>query len=52
MKNKRVVLLGIVFLSLFAVEVMAQSAANWPQWRGPNRDGVSQETGLLKQWPA
>ncbi len=29
-----------------------QSAANWPQWRGPNRDGISKETGLLKQWPA
>jgi len=25
--------------------------ANWPQWRGPARDGVSRETGLLKQWP-
>lgn len=25
---------------------------NWPQWRGPNRDGLSPETGLLKQWPA
>jgi outer membrane protein assembly factor BamB len=24
---------------------------DWPQWRGPNRDGVSQETGLLKTWP-
>jgi hypothetical protein len=23
----------------------------WPQWRGPSRDGNSQETGLLKQWP-
>jgi outer membrane protein assembly factor BamB len=23
----------------------------WPQWRGPKRDGVSQETGLLKEWP-
>ncbi len=21
------------------------------QWRGPNRDGIFQETGLLKQWP-
>ena len=51
MKNKRVVLLGIVFVFLFAAEAMAQSAANWPQWRGPNRDGVSKETGLLKQWP-
>ena len=26
-------------------------AADWPQWRGPKRDGVCQETGLLKQWP-
>ena len=26
-------------------------AADWPQWRGPNRDGCSTETGLLKQWP-
>ena len=24
----------------------------WPQWRGPNRDNVSPETGLLKAWPA
>jgi outer membrane protein assembly factor BamB len=26
-------------------------AADWPQWRGPNRDEVSRETGLLKTWP-
>jgi outer membrane protein assembly factor BamB len=26
-------------------------AADWPQWRGPNRDGVSSETGLLSHWP-
>lgn len=25
-------------------------AADWPQWRGPNRDGVSSETGLLSEW--
>ena len=23
---------------------------DWPQWRGPNADGVSQETGLRKKW--
>lgn len=27
-------------------------AGEWPQWRGPNRDDVSKETGLLKSWPA
>jgi outer membrane protein assembly factor BamB len=26
-------------------------AANWPQWRGPQRDGISKETGLLQEWP-
>src|SRR5437764_3368961 len=26
-------------------------AVDWPQWRGPERLGVSQETGLLKEWP-
>jgi outer membrane protein assembly factor BamB len=27
------------------------ATADWTQWRGPNRDGVSPETGLLKDWP-
>lgn len=30
----------------------AAGDADWPQWRGPNRTGVSTESGLLKQWPA
>src|SRR6186713_431913 len=24
---------------------------DWPQWRGPKGDGISQDTGLLKDWP-
>jgi len=32
-----------------AGQVLAQ---DWPQWRGPNRDGKSADTGLLKEWPA
>jgi outer membrane protein assembly factor BamB len=27
------------------------NASDWAQWRGPKRDGVSTETGLLKDWP-
>ncbi|OQY30432.1 MAG: hypothetical protein B6244_00515 [Candidatus Cloacimonetes bacterium 4572_55] len=27
------------------------TTGEWAQWRGPNRDGISQETGLLKSWP-
>ena len=37
---------------LTAAFVCAQlHAADWPQWRGPGRDAVSQEKGLLQQWP-
>ncbi len=27
-------------------------SGEWPQWRGPDRSGVSKETGLLKEWPS
>lgn len=52
MKSMRILLLAIVALLCLVAQVTAQSNANWPQWRGPNRDGISKETGLLKQWPA
>ena len=26
-------------------------ASDWPQWRGPHRDGISPEKGLLQEWP-
>ena len=31
---------------------IASTAPDWPQWRGPRRDGVSSERGLLQEWPA
>jgi outer membrane protein assembly factor BamB len=45
-----------MFRSLAAITslicaTLTVSAADWPQWRGPNRDGVSMETGLLTSWP-
>ncbi len=30
----------------------AASPSDWPQWRGPGREGTSNERGLLRQWPA
>ena len=30
---------------------MSVAASDWPQWRGPERNGISRETGLLKEWP-
>jgi outer membrane protein assembly factor BamB len=37
-------------LSLCFVVSSGVHADNWPQWRGPNYDGVSQETNLCTQW--
>ena len=45
----------LVRLTLASVVVSAASAvpaaSDWPQFRGPNRDGVCTETGLMKEWP-
>lgn len=38
--------------AFFIFGAFAQTqAADWPNWRGPDADGVSKETGLLKAWP-
>ena len=34
---------------IVAVLASAALAIDWPQWRGPNRDNISPETGLLKE---
>ncbi|MGE5192580.1 MAG: PQQ-binding-like beta-propeller repeat protein [Deltaproteobacteria bacterium] len=47
-------LLSLVLILLAGHLAFAQvpsKPGDWPQWRGPNRDGVSLETGLLKEWP-
>jgi outer membrane protein assembly factor BamB len=46
--NLRSLVFSVVGLSAFSVLL----ATDWPQWRGPQRSGISQETGLLKEWPA
>src|SRR5262245_2127805 len=38
-------------LAILALFAALAPAADWPQWRGPKRDGNSAETGLLKEWP-
>ena len=41
----------LAFLLSLILGLNAQ-AADWPQWRGQNRDGISPETGLLTSWPS
>ncbi len=31
--------------------LVEEPVPDWPQWRGPNRDNVSPDRGLLKEWP-
>ena len=40
-------------LSCWAVTalILAAHGADWPQFRGPERDNISKEMGLLRQWP-
>jgi outer membrane protein assembly factor BamB len=40
-------LIGLFIIALCTTAL----AIDWPQWRGPNRDNLSPETGLLKEWP-
>ncbi|HKY04145.1 MAG TPA: PQQ-binding-like beta-propeller repeat protein [Blastocatellia bacterium] len=41
---------SLAFLLLFSVAVA--SAGNWPQWRGPNLNGLSEEKNLPARWSA
>lgn len=46
---------ALLLLSPIALTKPGKSAdsknADWPQWRGPGRNGICAETGLLKEWP-
>jgi len=42
----------LIAISVFAALLPVAGAADWPQFRGPNRDNISTETGLLRSWPA
>ena len=46
--------LTVGFSLVFAGWIAAQAPVNvdWPQWRGPDRTGISRERGLLREWPA
>src|SRR5207249_4912950 len=44
----RRVLLSLGLLLALSFTLLAD---DWPQWRGPDRTGISKETGLLQTWP-
>lgn len=40
------------FCGALITSAPASYSDDWPQFRGPTRDGISKETGLLRRWPA
>lgn len=40
-----------IALLLVAGSAKATEPYEWPQWQGPYRNGLTDETGLLKSWP-
>jgi outer membrane protein assembly factor BamB len=48
MVMERVAVVGLLVAGLVSQPARSEE---WPCWRGPQRDGISRETGLLKEWP-
>lgn len=44
-------MLAVIAVACTTCRIHSASAQNWPQFRGPNRDGISTATGLLREWP-
>ena len=45
---------GVIYLVIAAMSscIGVAQADDWPQWRGPNRDGAWRETGILETFPS
>jgi outer membrane protein assembly factor BamB len=42
---------SLASLVLTVAFLPSSTAADWPQWRGPDRTGIAKESGLLREWP-
>jgi len=51
-RSMQPLVVAVVAATFAAASVPPARSADWPGWRGPNRDAVSAETGLLQEWPA
>lgn len=51
MKQEKLICLLLIFLGIPVFAEFSFTMNDWPQWRGVNRNGLSEETGLLDSWP-
>lgn len=45
-------MIRVIYMFLILMFSLVSNAQDVAQWRGPNRDGIYNESGLLKKWPA
>ena len=43
---------GLLAALTVVLLILPAPAENWPQWRGPNNDGISHEKDLPAEWSA
>lgn len=43
---------SVALIGCLSLRIASVDAADWPQWFGPQRDGVWRETGIVEQLPA
>ena len=53
MRTKKAMRHRTVLISTLCWTILSSCAfaEDWPQWQGPDRNAISRETGLLKEWP-
>ena len=44
------IILIYLLISFFAIEINSLSGDEWPDWRGPSRDGTWNEKGIMKRF--
>ena len=49
--SRSIILIAAAIALAASLSVRRAGADDWPQWRGPSRDGKSAETGLLRELP-
>ncbi len=49
--NRIAVRLIALSIALVCPVLFAETSSDWPQYRGPERDGTSPESGILAEWP-
>ena len=52
MHSRCMAVVALIVAASIPLGGQATPVADWPQWRGPSRSGISSETGLLRQWAA